>query len=58
MDFLIIPIKENAVEDFRKIYEGLCSIGNQEYASYAWKKVTVAENVTKENPYVEIKFWE
>ena len=57
MEFLIIPVKEGAVEDMRKINAGLIATGNKEYASYVWRKVSVAE-VTKENPYVEIKFSE
>ena len=58
MDFIIIPVKENYVKDFIKIYNGLYALGEKEYATYAWEKVTLAENVTKENPYVKIKIWD
>ena len=54
MDFLILPIKEGAVEDFRKIYRGLRANGMTEYARHLNEYVQVA-HVDENNPYVEIK---
>ena len=54
MEFLILPVKETALADMQKIYVGLRTIGNEEYASYIWRKIQVVE-VDKSNPYVEIQ---
>ena len=54
MDFLILPVKEVAGEDFRKIYGALHALGMTEYASYLNRYVQLV-HVDENNPYVEIK---
>lgn len=54
MEFLILPVKEDAEKEFKNIYRGLRVNGMSEYASYLNRYVSVVD-VDENNPYVEIK---
>lgn len=54
MEFLILPVIENAVDEFRDIYSALCCADKKEYASFLFKYVQAVE-ADKEHPYVKME---
>ena len=54
MEFLILPVIENTVDEFREIFCALRDADKGEYARFLLKYVQTVV-VDEENPYVEIE---